>query len=56
MTEEQLTNEQLIEKDKVEKLKKDGYFTEVVSNLRKYIETYDLKNTELKIELHTIVQ
>lgn len=51
-----MVEEQLIEKDKVEKLKKDGYFTEAISDLKKYIETYDLKNTELKIELHTIVQ
>ncbi len=55
MTEEQREN-YISEKDKVEKLKKDGYFTEAVSDLKKYIETYNLKETELKIELHTIVQ
>ena len=55
MTEEQREN-YISEKDKVEKLKKDGYFTEAVSDLKKYIETYNLKKTELKIELHTIVQ
>lgn len=55
MTEEQ-REDYISEKDKVEKLKKDEYFIEMVSSLKKYIETYNLKKTELKIELHTIAQ
>lgn len=42
--------------DKVEELKKDKYFMDTVKNLKKYINQYGLKQTELKFELHTIVQ
>lgn len=45
-----------IEVGKVEELKKDRYFIDAVENLKKYIKQYGLKQTELKVELHTIVQ
>jgi hypothetical protein len=46
----------LSETDKVKELKKDKLFIDAVENLKKYIKTYCLKQTELKIEFHTIVQ
>lgn len=55
MTEEQLEN-YTIETNKVEELKKDRYFMDAVENLKRYINQYGLKQTELKVELHTIVQ
>jgi hypothetical protein len=54
MTEQQ--QNYLSEADKVKELKKDKFFIDTVENLKKHIKTYSLKQTELKIELHTILQ